>query len=160
MRSFNSGFESQDGGYGNRNRGGSGGFGMRRSFAPVKVGEEIDLKIESVGEKGDGIAKVKGFIVFVPNTKQGEERKVKITRVLNKCAFGEAVGDATGSTSGSSESSGSTEAECDDEKGVCTPAKLAGDDGDEDGNDSGDGDSGDDDTDNTDSGTDEGSDDY
>lgn len=157
MRSFNSGFESQDGGYGNR-RGGSGGFGMRRSFAPVKVGEEIDLKIESVGEKGDGIAKVKGFIVFVPNTKQGEERKVKITRVLNKCAFGEAVGETTGAIGAST--SESTEAECDDEKGVCTPAKLASDDGDEDGSDSGDGDSGDDDTDDTDSGSDEGNNDY
>ncbi|MFH0868366.1 MAG: TRAM domain-containing protein, partial [Candidatus Woesearchaeota archaeon] len=37
-----------------------------QSFAPVKVGDEIDVKIEAVGEKGDGIAKKDGFVLFVP----------------------------------------------------------------------------------------------
>jgi predicted RNA-binding protein with TRAM domain len=69
-------------------RGGYGG----RSFAPVNVGDEIELKIEAVGEKGDGIAKVKGFVIFVPNAKQGETVKVKITKVLRKVGFGELVG--------------------------------------------------------------------
>ena len=46
-----------------------------RDFAPVKVGEELDVKIEAVGEKGDGIAKVKGFVLFVPNTNEGDEVK-------------------------------------------------------------------------------------
>ncbi|MEK6835014.1 MAG: TRAM domain-containing protein [Nanoarchaeota archaeon] len=70
-----------------------GGYGDgERSFAPVKVGDEIDLKIEAVGEKGDGIAKIKGFVIFVPNAKQGEEVKVRITKVLRKVGFGEVVG--------------------------------------------------------------------
>ena len=43
-------------------------FGGRQSFAPVREGEELDVKIEAVGEKGDGIAKVKGFVLFVPNS--------------------------------------------------------------------------------------------
>ncbi len=51
-------------------------------FAPVKVGDEIDVKIEAVGEKGDGIAKQEGFVLFVPNTKEGDEVKVRITKVL------------------------------------------------------------------------------
>ena len=71
----------------------------RRSFAPVKAGEEINVKIEAVGEKGDGIAKVKGFVIFVPNTKQGDDVKVKITKVLKKVAFAEVVGESTGSES-------------------------------------------------------------
>ena len=29
----------------------------RRSFAPISVGEEIDLEIETIGAKGDGIGK-------------------------------------------------------------------------------------------------------
>src|SRR3989344_3493828 len=62
------------------------------NFAPVNVGDEIDLKIEAVGEKGDGIAKIKGFVIFVPNAKQGEEVKVRITKVLRKVGFGEVVG--------------------------------------------------------------------
>ena len=75
----------------------------RRSFAPVKVGDEIDVKVEAVGEKGDGIAKVKGFVIFVPNTKQGDEVKVRITKVLRKVAFAEVVGSAGGSSESSSE---------------------------------------------------------
>lgn len=61
-------------------------------FAPVNVGDELDLTIEAVGEKGDGIAKVKGFVIFVPGTKQGESVKVKINKVLRKVGFGEVIG--------------------------------------------------------------------
>lgn len=112
-------------------RRGEGGFGMRRSFAPVKVGDEVTLKIESIGEKGDGIAKIKGFIIFIPGVKEGQELKVKITRVLNKCGFGEVVGNAEAAASESTE--GSAEVECDDEKGICVPkeTKAADDDGDD-----------------------------
>ncbi len=73
----------------------------RRSFAPVKVGEELDVKVEAVGEKGDGIAKVKGFVIFVPNTKQGDEVKVRITKVLRKVAFAEVVGAGSAPSEGS-----------------------------------------------------------
>ncbi|MFH1650005.1 MAG: TRAM domain-containing protein, partial [Candidatus Woesearchaeota archaeon] len=56
-------------------------FGKQQS-APVKEGEVLDVTIEAVGEKGDGIAKKEGFVLFVPGTKQGERVKIKITRVL------------------------------------------------------------------------------
>lgn len=73
-----------------------GDFRPNRSFmAPVKVGDEIDVKIEAVGEKGDGIAKKDGFVIFVPNTKQGDEVKVKVTRVLRRVGFGEVVGEGS-----------------------------------------------------------------
>ncbi len=85
----------------------------RRTSAPVKAGEEINVKIEAVGEKGDGIAKVKGFVIFVPNTKQGEEVKVKVTKVLKKVAFGEVVGQASATEEGSSE--GDSEESSEDE---------------------------------------------
>ena len=67
------------------------GYEERRSFSPVKVGDIVDVKIEAVGEKGDGIAKVKGFVIFVPNAKEGETVKIKITKVLRKVGFGEIV---------------------------------------------------------------------
>ncbi len=79
--------------YGDRgyeSRGGGGGF------APVKVGDEIDVKIEAVGEKGDGIAKKDGFVLFVPNTKEGDEVRIRITKVLRKVGFADVVGDAQG----------------------------------------------------------------
>ena len=74
----------------------------RRSTAPVRQGEEINVKIEAVGEKGDGIAKVKGFVIFVPNTKKDEEVKIRVTKVLKKVAFGEVVGASTGEVASSS----------------------------------------------------------
>ncbi|MBI3033378.1 TRAM domain-containing protein [Candidatus Woesearchaeota archaeon] len=79
--------------YGNNNY---GGFRPQRSFAPVKVGEELDVKIEAVGEKGDGIAKKRGFVLFVPNTNEGDEVRVRVTKVLKKLGFAEVIGKAQG----------------------------------------------------------------
>ena len=89
----------------------SGGFGGGRSFgggggsrdfndkaAPVKVGEEVDVTIEAVGAKGDGIAKKEGFVIFVPNTSTGDNVKIRITKVLSNVAFAEVAGKACGSS--------------------------------------------------------------
>ncbi|MBN2052306.1 TRAM domain-containing protein [Candidatus Woesearchaeota archaeon] len=70
--------------------------GPRRRFAPVKEGDELDVKIEAVGEKGDGIAKKQGFVLFVPNTKSGDEVRVRVTRVLRNAGFAEVIGGSTG----------------------------------------------------------------
>lgn len=69
---------------------------MSRSFAPVRAGEELDVRIEAVGEKGDGIAKVKGFVLFVPGVKEGDEVKVRIGKVLRKVGFAEVIGQPSG----------------------------------------------------------------
>ena len=79
-----------------------GGF-QPRSFAPVKVGDELEETIEAVGEKGDGVAKKDGFVLFVPGTKQGDKVKIRVTRVLRKVGFAEVVGE--GSASGESQES-------------------------------------------------------
>ena len=55
--------------------------------APVKEGETHEVHINSVGEKGDGIAKVKGFVLFVAEGKKGDYVKVKITKVLKNVGF-------------------------------------------------------------------------
>ena len=68
-----------------------GGF-RRGSTAPVKVGEELDVTIEAVGEKGDGIAKKDGFVLFIPGVKEGERVRVRVTKVLRKVGFAEVVG--------------------------------------------------------------------
>lgn len=72
------------------------GEGFRQSYEkPVKVDGEYDVTIEEVGIKGDGIARVKGFVVFVPNTKKGDTVRIKVTRVLRKFAIAESVGPAS-----------------------------------------------------------------
>ena len=74
------------------------GYGQK--FAPVKVGDELDVKIEAVGEKGDGIAKQEGFVLFVPNTKEGQEVKIRVTKVLRKVGFAEVVGESEAAPQG------------------------------------------------------------
>ena len=70
--------------------------GFKPKFAPVKVGDELDVKIEAIGGKGDGIAKKDGFVLFVPNTKEGDEVKVRVTRVLRNVGFAEVAGQGGG----------------------------------------------------------------
>ena len=60
-------------------------------IAPVRTGETYDVSINAVGGKGDGIAKVKGFVLFVANVKKGDYVKIKITKVLPKVGFAEVV---------------------------------------------------------------------
>jgi predicted RNA-binding protein with TRAM domain len=64
---------------------------MNENEAPVKFGEKHDVWINSVGEKGDGIAKIKGFVLFVPGVKKGDYVKVEITKVLAKVGFAKVI---------------------------------------------------------------------
>ncbi len=58
---------------------------------PVQVGEEYNLNIEAEGRKGDGIAKIQGYTIFIPGAKLDDAVKVKITRVMDNFAFAEIV---------------------------------------------------------------------
>ena len=59
---------------------------------PVKVGEEYDVKIEAMSKRGDaGVAKIEGMVIFVANTKEGDEVKIKISRVGMGYAIAEVV---------------------------------------------------------------------
>lgn len=86
----------RQGGFGGRRDfgGGGGGGNFSDKAAPVKVGEEVEVTIEAVGAKGDGIAKKEGFVIFVPGAKQGETVLIRITKVLNNMAFAEVAGKA------------------------------------------------------------------
>lgn len=64
---------------------------MDEQIAPVKAGETYEVAINAVGGKGDGIAKVKGFVLFVPNTQKGDYVKVRVTKVLQNVGFAEVV---------------------------------------------------------------------
>lgn len=58
---------------------------------PVKEGEEYQVTIESVGAKGDGVAKIGGMVVFIQGALQDHVYDVKITRVKEKFSFAEIV---------------------------------------------------------------------
>jgi predicted RNA-binding protein with TRAM domain len=63
---------------------------------PVQAGDELDVLIESVGDKGDGVAKKQGFVIFVPKALKGQALHIKITKVLKNVAFSENLGEAKG----------------------------------------------------------------
>lgn len=58
---------------------------------PVKVDDELQVDIISVGSKGDGIAKVDGFILIIPLAKLGERAWVKVTAIRNTVGFAELI---------------------------------------------------------------------
>jgi len=76
----------RDGGYGRSDRGMGGGMGPMGP-KPVKVGDVIEVTIEAVAAKGDGIAKKDGFVIFVPGAAMGEKLNVKITDVRRRFAI-------------------------------------------------------------------------
>ena len=59
---------------------------------PVNVGEEYDVEIGEVGTRGDGIARIKNFVVFIADAKKGEKVRVKIKEVRERFATAEKVG--------------------------------------------------------------------
>jgi predicted RNA-binding protein with TRAM domain len=58
---------------------------------PVEEGKEYDVTIQAIGGKGDGIARIQGFVVFVPSVAKGDYVKIRIKKVLEKASFGEVV---------------------------------------------------------------------
>lgn len=96
----------------------------RQSFVPVKQGDEFEVKIEAVGEKGDGLAKKDGFVIFVPNTKPGDTVRVRITRVLRKVSFAEVIGQSSGTEAPEKTAAkeGDAEEQSEDEEGYSEDA--------------------------------------
>jgi predicted RNA-binding protein with TRAM domain len=58
---------------------------------PVKENQDIEVVIDDIGSKGDGIAKIQGYMIFVPRSKIGERVKVRIRSVGEKFAVAERI---------------------------------------------------------------------
>ena len=103
------GYRGERGYGGNYGGGGRGGFGGTRAFrpAPVKVGEEFEVKIESMSKRGDaGVAKVEGLVIFVAGTKVGDGVKIRITKVGRGYATAEIAAGSENASQIASEPSG------------------------------------------------------
>ena len=79
--------ERRFGGGGGGGRFGGGNFGPK----PVEVGKEYDVQITETSRKGDGIARVQGFVIFVKDGKVGQTSKIKVTNVGARFAKAELV---------------------------------------------------------------------
>ncbi|WP_418285241.1 TRAM domain-containing protein [Halorubrum sp. DTA46] len=59
---------------------------------PVSEGDVREVTIETLGDKGDGIAKIeRGYVVIVPDAKPGEEPTVEITSVRENVSFANVI---------------------------------------------------------------------
>lgn len=57
---------------------------------PVEVGDELEVEIEDIGDKEDGIARIgPGYVIFVSNTEVGDRVSIEITEARENFAFGE-----------------------------------------------------------------------
>jgi len=79
-------FGPRRGGFGRRER---GGFIPK----PVEVGKEYEVDIQELSQRGEGIARIQGLVIFVPNTKQGEHVKVKVTKISRRFAEAEVISE-------------------------------------------------------------------
>jgi len=100
------GESSDNRGYsGDRSYGGGRRFGAGRRFGggrrfddrpkPVETGKEYDVSITEISRKGDGIARVDGFVIFVKGGQVGQNAKVKITQVGGRFATADLVGEGS-----------------------------------------------------------------
>jgi predicted RNA-binding protein with TRAM domain len=69
----------------------------------VEVGREYDVEITELSRRGDGIAKVGGFVIFVVGAKVGQKVKIKIDHVGSRHATATLVGRAGGAEKRQSE---------------------------------------------------------
>lgn len=56
--------------------------------APLVEGKVYELMIQDIGKKGDGIAKLDKYIIYVPGTAKGAIVKVHIEKIAGSVAFG------------------------------------------------------------------------
>lgn len=60
--------------------------------APIWRGQSLEVVIDDIGSKGDGIARMHNYMIFVPGGKVGERVTVKIVSVGGKFAVAERIG--------------------------------------------------------------------
>jgi len=53
---------------------------------PVEEAKEYEVDVKELSRRGEGIARIEGFVVFVPNTKVGDHVKVKISKISERFA--------------------------------------------------------------------------
>ena len=84
-----------------------GGFRRNDNFGPkpVETGKEYDVQITEISRKGDGIARIQGFVIFVKNGKVGQNAKIRVVQVGNRFATAEIVNGGGGSSTSMSSAS-------------------------------------------------------
>ena len=57
----------------------------------LQEGQELDVEIQSVSKRGDGVVRMGRYIMYVPRSKPGQKLKIRITRISGSIIFTEHV---------------------------------------------------------------------
>ncbi len=71
------------------------GFNRSAPPKPVETGKEYDVEIQETSRRGEGIARIEGLVIFVPNTKPGDKVRIKVTNISRRFAEAEVIGETT-----------------------------------------------------------------
>ena len=64
-------------------------MGYRAYDAPVEEGKQHEVDIRELSRQDDGLARVDGFMIFMPNTRLGDHVTIEIVQVRGRFAIGE-----------------------------------------------------------------------
>ena len=65
--------------------------GSKSPRNPISVGEEYIVTIEETSKSGTGVAKIKGFVILVNNSNQGQRVKIRIKQVSRNHAVADVI---------------------------------------------------------------------
>ena len=66
------------------------GYGFKP--CPVEMEKEYEVDVTETSRRGEGIARIQGFVIFVREAKPGDHVKIRITRIGRRAAEAEKVG--------------------------------------------------------------------
>ena len=69
----------------------------------MEVGKEYNVEITEISRRGDGIAKIEGFIIFVVGAKAGQKVRIKVTNIGPRFANAQIVSPQEDKTEASKE---------------------------------------------------------
>jgi len=78
-------------GFGQRRGGFRGRSGPRFIPKPVETGKEYEVDVTEKSRRGEGVGRIEGLVLFIPNTNPGDHVTVKITRISSRFAEAEVV---------------------------------------------------------------------
>jgi predicted RNA-binding protein with TRAM domain len=55
------------------------------------MGKEYEVEISEISKRGDGIARIQGFVIFVEGAKAGQKTNIRITSIGDRFAKAEVV---------------------------------------------------------------------
>jgi predicted RNA-binding protein with TRAM domain len=76
---------------------------------PVETGKEYDVQVTEISRKGDGVARVQGFIIFVKGGRVGQKTRVRVTHVGDRFATAETISGGGGDEQQAQQQQQSTE---------------------------------------------------